>query len=142
MAVLAFDALALLAIIGWCVIDMGHALRIPSRNARDSVAKLEQPRRSSARDWPELRVATVVPDPDDANTLLVVVQRPAHPTPRSLLVLTTAGSDDRARRLLETWRDSEASVSPTRVGERGVVLRRHRDLRELRAVLVHESSVA
>jgi hypothetical protein len=141
-AVVVFDALALLSIVGWCVIDMRHVLRVSSQNAKELVAKLEHPRPSSARDWPELRVETVVPDPDVPNSLLVVVQWPAHPSPRSLLVLTTAGSDERARRLLVNWRDSEASVSATRVGDRGVVLRRRRDHQELRAVLVHESSVA
>jgi hypothetical protein len=140
-AVLAFDALAILAIIGWCVSDMRRVMRQSSRNAR-LVAKLERPRPPSARDWPELRVETVVPDPDVPNTLLVVVQWPAHPSPRSLLVLSAAGSDERARRLLVSWRDSEASVSPTRVGDRGVVFRRRRDPQQLRAVLVHESSVA
>src|SRR5262249_31477613 len=50
-AVLAFDALALLAIVGWCVFDMRHALRISSRDAREPVANLDQPRPRSARDW-------------------------------------------------------------------------------------------
>ena len=141
-AVLAFDALALLAIIGWCVLDMRRVLHMSSRNARKLVAKREQPRPPSARDWPELRVEAVISDPDVPNTLLVVVQWPAHPSPRSLLVLSAAGSDERARKLLVNWRDSEASVSPTRVGDRGVVLRQRHDPQQLQAVLVHESSVA
>jgi hypothetical protein len=141
-AVLAFDAFALLAIVGWCVLDMRRVLRVSSRNARQLVAKLEQPRPPSARDWPELRVEAVIPDPLVPNTLLVVVQWPAHPSPRSLLVLSASGSDENACRLLVDWRDSEASLSPTRVGDRGVVLRHERDPQQLQAVLVHESSVA
>jgi hypothetical protein len=141
-ALLAFDALVLVVLVGWCVFGIRLAARRTSRTNRELAAKLARRRPDSARDWQELRVRTVVPDPDVPNTVLVVVQRPESSSPRSLLLLSTTGSDERARRLLVNWRDSEASVSSMRVGDRGVVLRRRRDLQQLRAVLVHESSVA
>jgi hypothetical protein len=141
-ALLAFDAFVLFVIVGWLVFVMRLVPRRSSRATREFLAKIERSQPDSARDWHELRVETVVPDPDVPNTILVVVQRPEKPSPRSLLLLSAAGSDERARRLLVSWRDSEASLSSTRVGDRGVVLRRPRDPQQLRAVLIYESSVA
>ena len=116
-----------------------YLFHMSTRDALDLVSKLDIPRPTSARDWPELRVDAVVVDPEVPRRILVLVQWPARPEARSLLVLEPVGAPQRALRLLQLWRDRGASLSPTRLGERGLVLRRRRSPDEVRTLLHREN---
>jgi hypothetical protein len=116
-----------------------YVFHISNRDALDLVPKLDIPRPTSARDWPELCIDAVVVDPEVPRRILVLVQWPARPHARSLLVLEPVGAPQRALRLLQQWRDRGVSISPTRVGDRGLLLRRRRSPDQLRTLLHSES---
>jgi hypothetical protein len=127
------------AIGGVCaasIVFLLRAYRVSMLDAADLVSKIDVPRPLSACDWPELHVDAVVADPD-LPRVLVLVRWPAHPRPRSLLVLEPAAREP-AEYLLQSWRDSDASVSPMRDGDAGLILRRRRSSEQLCALLLDE----
>ena len=125
-----------------CGLRVLRAFRISTLDATELASKLHVPRPLSARDWPELHIDEVVADPEVPWRILLLVRWPAHPRPRALLVIDAAGADQRALRLLREWRDERASVSPTRAGEGGLVLRRRRRPEQLITRIVDEHRAA
>jgi len=64
-------------------------------------------------DWPEVRLDAVVPDPEQAEHVLLVARCPAHPEVRALLVVEVDHPANFAHRLLMHWRDVGAALSQT-----------------------------
>jgi len=133
---------AFCCLVGAAVAWVLRLFRLSNLDAIELASKLDTPRPVSARDWPELHVDAVVADPEIPRRILVLVRWPARPRPRALLVLETAGTTERAERLLQSWRDAGASVSPTRNGDGGLVLRRRRSPELLLARLIDETRAA
>ena len=130
-----------LSLIGvGCLAWTARTFSIATRDALDLAAKLSVPNPDSAIDWPELRVEVVVPDPDDPLRMLLVGRWPAHPDPRSLLVLEVRAQPC-ARHVLTGWRDRRASISPRSTGDGTVRLRRRHSVESIEARLVAEATL-
>ena len=127
-------ASAVLAELWWFV----HVVRVGIRDSMDLAVKLAVPHPCRAADWPELRLESVVVDPDGDDTVLVCARWPAHPERCSILTLEIDTSR-RATALLAQWRDIKAPVSVHAVPPDRVLLRRRRSQDAVEARVVKES---
>jgi len=118
-----------------------HMFRIATRDSLELAAKLTVARPRRACDWPELRVDAVIVDPEASDRALVFVHWPAHPERRALLTIEVSGHGQSAHRLLNQWRDTRASVSPSVGLDDTLVLRRRRTNDSVCARVIREASV-
>jgi len=81
-------------------------------------------------------VDRVVVDPTAADQIVLVARWPAHPGRQSLLVLEV---DPGAARRLAEWCDRTAVVSPLRLDDSRVTLRRRRTMQSVEARIIVES---
>ena len=137
MVAVAVLVIGVVASISWAT----HVIFVGTRDSSDLAAKLLVPFPRRAADWPELRLDAVVVDPDRAERVLVVARWPAHPEMRVMLDLEV---DDPANthRLLLSWRDVSASLSPRADAGDHLLLRRRRTQDVVFARVVGETPCA
>jgi hypothetical protein len=134
MFILGFVMLVMLLLAGgsWA----GYALYVGALDAHELGTKLRTPHPASACDWPELCVDSVVVDPEAADRVVLVARWPAHAAQRSILVLEM---NPPAARRLARWCDRTTSVSPMRLSDGHLALRRRRSVESIDALLLAES---
>jgi len=139
IAVVILGAVVLLGAVAWLAWTT-HLLHIGTVDALELASKVAVPNPSSALDWPELRVRAVVPQPDESGLVLLLVGWPAQPRQTATLLIALDSDDRRSVPTLAHWCATRASVSPTRLGEAGIELRRRQSLDRVQAVLVAEDN--
>jgi hypothetical protein len=114
-------------------------LRISNLDAQSLAEKVAFPEPVSALEWPELRVQSVVPQPDELSPSPVIVQLgwPAHPELMATLLVALDQDDQRALSLLSQWSAAGSPVAGGRRGER-IELRRRQTLECVHAILLAE----
>jgi len=134
--------------LAWaCVLIVGalvwtaRLVHIGNLDALALAEKVATPEPVSALDWPELRLAALVPQPDEPLLVLVLVEWPAHRQRAATLLIRLDRGDQRSVPLLSQWCAARASVSPT-VGGGRVELRRRQSLDRVRGVLLAEDPAA
>jgi hypothetical protein len=121
----------------------GYALYLIHVGLLDATAladKVAVPRPTSALDWPEMRVNSVLAEPDDGSQLLVSVVWPARPTHHSILLFEVSDQQNDLRKLAQ-WSSMQASVTAVRLVGSAVELRPRRGLQRVHASLLAERSV-
>jgi hypothetical protein len=140
MAIIAVAVLA--ALLAGSIATAVRRIRTGVRDSLDLAAKLAVPFPQRVADWPEIRVDEVVLDPEVAARVLVVACWPAREESRHLLVLEVEPPRRLARRLLLSWRDTGASLSPRAAPGDRIVLRRRRTNEVLCADVIAEAMCA
>ena len=115
----------------------GRLLHISSLDAQALAEKVAFPEPASALEWPELRVQSAVPQPDELSLVIVQVGWPAHPERVAVLLVALDRDEQRAVSLLSQWSTSGASVAAMHRGAE-VELRRRRSLERVYAILLAE----
>jgi len=110
-------------------------------DAHDLAEKLGTPHPGSAIDWPEVRLHAVIPQPGDPSMVLLVARWPAHPHRTSTLLVKVADAE-RALALLCGWCAAQVPISPGRIGDQEVELRRRGSLARVTGLLLAEDLVA
>jgi hypothetical protein len=129
--------LSVVAALTWTV----RLLRISTLDAQALADKLAFPEPASALEWPELRVQSVVPQPDDLSPVIVQVGWPAHPEQVATLLMALDPQDARALSLLCQWSSAGAAVVTLRQGPE-LELRRRQSLERIHATLLDEGNPA
>jgi hypothetical protein len=116
-------------------------VHVGNLDAQALAEKTAEPHPSSLVDWPELRVRSVVSEPDQPLLVLLLVEWPARE--RITTALMVLQPDERkAMRLLTQWRDEDASISPSR-GDGGLIeLRRRQTLDRVTGHVIAEDGGA
>jgi hypothetical protein len=127
--------LSLVAVLGWTV----RLLRISGLDAHALAEKLAFPEPASALEWPELRVQSVVPQPDDLSPVILEVGWPAYPERVATLLVALDHEQARALSLLCRWSTAGAAVMTLRQGAE-LELRRRQSLERVHATLLDEDS--
>jgi hypothetical protein len=134
MAVLVGLAVGFLIAAGvaWSV----YLIRVGLLDARDLAEKtaVEHPR--SALHWPELRIGSVLPDPDE-ELVVVRVLWPAHPSEVSLLLLRLETASETVQ--FVEWCTTRAPITTSQGMGRCIEFRRRRTLQRVQALVVGES---
>ena len=115
----------------------GRLLHISSLDAQALAEKVAFPEPASALEWPELRVQSAVPQPDELSLVIVQVGWPAHPGQVANLLVTFDHDERRALSLLLEWSAAGASVATQRDGM-AVEFRRRQSLERVHATLLAE----
>jgi hypothetical protein len=126
-----------------CVVLLGsvafaaYLIHVGMLDAAALAEKTSVPRPKSAVDWPEMRLCSVLAEPEDRNYVLVSVVWPARPRETAVLLFEVS---DRKRefRTLEHWSSTDASVIPLRRADDVVELRRRRSLQRVHAHVLAE----
>jgi len=139
-------AIAFAGILAFLVIAItwtARLLRISNLDAQALAEKVAYPDPTSALEWPELRVRSVVPQPDDLSPVILQVGWPAHPERVSnlLLNLDHDEGEEQALSLLCRWSATGAPVAAVRQGT-ALELRRRQTLERVHAVLLAEDNQA
>jgi hypothetical protein len=127
--------LSLVAVLTWTV----RLLRISALDAQALAEKLAFPEPASALEWPELRVQSVVPQPDDLSPLILEVGWPAYPERVATLLVALDHDEARAVSLLCQWSTAGAAVMTLRQGAE-LELRRRQSLERVHGILLGEDS--
>jgi hypothetical protein len=117
---------------------IGYRFHVGTLDARALADKTAVPHPRSAVDWPELRVRSVLAQPDDGHRLLVSVLWPAWPDRTSILLLDVPRAIDDLDRL-NHWCTSQASVTPLRGPEGSVELRKRHTLERVQVRVLAEA---
>ena len=125
--------LSLVAVLTWTA----RQLRISGLDAHALAEKLAFPEPASAFEWPELRVHSVVPQPDDLSPVILEVGWPAYPERVATLLVALDHDEARALSLLSQWSTAGAAVVTLRQGAE-VELRRRQSLERVHATLLDE----
>jgi hypothetical protein len=112
-------------------------LHISGLDARALAEKAAFPEPSSALEWPELQVRSVVPESGELSPVIVQVGWPAHPRRVATLLVTLDHDERLALSLLSQWSVTGASVTAGRRGAE-LELRRRRSLDRVHAILLAE----
>jgi hypothetical protein len=120
--------------LGW----IGYLFHVGTLDANALAEKTAVPHPRSAVDWPELRLRSVLAQPDDGRFLLVSVSWPAWPDRTSILLLEVPRASDDLHRL-SGWCASEASVTPLRGPEGSVELRKRHSLERVQVHVLAEA---
>jgi hypothetical protein len=113
-------------------------LHISNLDAQALAEKVAFPVPASALEWPELRVQSAVPQPDEMSPVIVQVDWPAHPDRvATLLVALDDHDEQRAVSLLCRWSTSGAGIAALRRGAE-LELRRRQSLERVHAILLAE----
>ena len=114
-------------------------LRISNLDAQSLAEKVAYPEPVSALEWPELRVQSVVPQPDEVSPSPVILQLgwPAHPELMATLLVALDQDEQGALSLLSRW---SAAGAPVAGGRRGaeIEFRRRQSLERVHAILLAE----
>jgi hypothetical protein len=127
--------LSLVAVLTWTV----RLLRISALDAQALAEKLAFPEPASALEWPELRVQSVVPQPDDLSPVILEVGWPAYPERVATLLVALDHDEARAVSLLCQWSTAGAAVMTLRQGAE-LELRRRQSLERVHGILLGEDS--
>jgi hypothetical protein len=127
--------LSLVAALTWTV----RLLRVSGLDAHALAEKLAFPEPASALEWPELRVHSVVPQPDDLSPVILEVGWPAYPERVTTLLVALNHDEARALSLLCQWSTAGAAVMTLRQGAE-LELRRRQSLERVHATLLKEGS--
>jgi Lrp/AsnC ligand binding domain len=120
--------------LGWA----GRRLHISNLDAQALAEKIAFPAPASAFEWPELRVQSAVPQPDDLSPVIMQVGWPAHPElVATLLVALDDHDEQRAVSVLCRWSASRAGIAALRRGAE-LELRRRQSLERVHAILLAE----
>jgi hypothetical protein len=111
-------------------------LKVGALDAVELASKAAVPHPRSARDWPEVRLSSVISGPED--DVIVLARWPGRPDAGSSLVLRPDEPDGHATRLLERWCDRDTSLSPMAWGDSGIALRPRGTMRRVRARILAE----
>jgi hypothetical protein len=117
---------------------IGYLFHVGTLDAKALAEKTAVPHPRSAVDWPELRVRSVLAQPDDGHYLLVSVLWPAWPDRTSILLLEVSAAADDLHRLSD-WCSTQAPVTPLRGPEGSVELRRRHSLERVQAHVLAET---
>jgi hypothetical protein len=117
-----------------------RTIRLGMLDAHDLASKLAIPHPRCAAEWPELRLESVVVDPEGSSRVLVGATWPAHPECRAFLLLDLDEAPSRARRLLAQWCDDNVSLSPRTLDGERIRLRRRRSRDAMCARVVRETA--
>ena len=134
----ALIALVLGALIGGGAAWTAYTVRVGLLDARDLVEKTAFGHPRSALQWPELRIGSVLAEPDEA-LVLVRVAWPAHPNETSLLLLRLPAAGEAGR--LVRWCATQAPVTTSRGTGMWVDFRRRRTGQRVHALVVGEYPV-
>jgi hypothetical protein len=115
----------------------GRLLHISNLDAQALADKVAFPVPASALEWPELRVQSAVPQPDELSLVIMQVGWPAYPERVAVLLVALDRDEQRAVSLLSEWSVSGASVAAVHRGAE-VELRRRRSLERVYAILLAE----
>ena len=115
----------------------GRLLHISSLDAQALAEKVAFPEPASALEWPELRVQSAVPQPDELSLVIMQVGWPAYPERAAVLLVALDRDEQRAVSLLSQWSTSGAPVAAMHRGAE-VELRRRRSLERVHAILLAE----
>jgi hypothetical protein len=115
----------------------GRLLHISRLDAQGLAEKVAFPVPGSALEWPELRVQSVVPAPDELSIVILQVGWPAYPEQVAVLLVALDHDERRALSLLSQWSDARAAVAAVRQGA-GLELRRRQSLDRVHAILIAE----
>jgi hypothetical protein len=116
----------------------GRRLHISNLDAQALAEKVAFPVPVSALEWPELRVQSAVPQPDELSPVIVQVGWPAHPERvATLLVALDDHDEERAVSVLCRWSASGAGIAALRRGA-DLQLRRRQSLERVHAILLAE----
>jgi hypothetical protein len=129
--------LSVVAALTWTV----RLLRISSLDAHALATKLAFPEPASALEWPELRVQSVVPQPDDLSPVILQVGWPAYPERVATLLVALDHNEAHALSLLCRWSTTGAAVTTLRHGPE-LELRRRQTLERVHATLLNEDTRA
>jgi hypothetical protein len=112
-------------------------LRISNLDAQALAEKVTFPEPVSALEWPELRVQSVVPQPDELTPVILQLGWPAHPELMATLLVALDHDEQRAVALLTEW---SAAGTPVAAGRHGaeIELRRRQSLECVHAILLAE----
>jgi hypothetical protein len=127
--------LSLVAVLTWTV----RLLRISALDAQALAEKLAFPEPASALEWPELRVQSVVPQPDDLSPVILEVGWPAYPERVATLLVALDHDEARAVSILCQWSTAGAAVMTLRQGAE-LELRRRQSLERVHGILLGEDS--
>jgi hypothetical protein len=112
-------------------------LHISGLDAQALAEKAAFPEPSSALEWPELQVRSVVPESGELSPVIVQVGWPAQPRRVATLLVTLDHDERLALSLLSQWSVTGASVTAERRGAE-LELRRRRSLERVHAILLAE----
>jgi hypothetical protein len=120
--------------LGWA----GRRLHISNLDAQALAEKVAFPAPASALEWPELRVQSAVPQPDELSPVIMQVDWPAYPERiATLLVALDDHDEQRAVSVLCRWSASGAGIAALRRGA-DLELRRRQSLERVHAILLAE----
>lgn len=112
-------------------------LRISDLDAQALAEKVAFPEPVSALEWPELRVQSVVPQPDSTSPVILRVGWPAHPRHAAILLVALDQGEPQALSLLSRWSLNQAAVATARQGTT-LEFRRRQSLERVHAFLLAE----
>jgi hypothetical protein len=115
----------------------GRLLHISNLDAQALAEKIAFPKPTSALEWPELRVRSVVLQPDAVPLALVQVGWPTYPQRVATLLMELDRDEERSAALLCRWSVSGAAVAALRRGPE-LELRRRQSLERVHALLLTE----
>jgi hypothetical protein len=119
-----------------------HTWRKLNTGALDAVclaAKTAVPNPSSARDWPELRIDTLLVAPGDNNEALVEATWPGQPANRATLVVHFNSTNQSNVQILRSWQLQGASIVPMPSSSSGIELRRRGTRTHVDATVLSET---
>ena len=117
-------------------------VHIGNLDAQALAEKAAVPPSASALDWPELRLRSVVAQPDEPPLVLLHVGWPAYPRLEATLLVAVGRGDKNSLSLLSQWCAAAAPVSPVRRYGAELEFRRRRSLECVHAVLIAEDGPA
>jgi hypothetical protein len=126
--------LFIMAALAWTT----RLVHVGNLDALALAQKVGIPQPTSAVDWPELHVCTVVSVTDDPPVVLLLVEWPAHRERAASLLVRLDHDDQRSVPLLSQWCAAAASVSPARREDGRIELRRRQSMERVRGVLIAE----
>jgi hypothetical protein len=132
---IALTVMGLFVVAGLSV--AARQLHISNLDAQALAEKVAFPDPASALEWPELRVRSAVPQPDELSPVIVQVAWPAYPERVATLLVALDHDEQRAVSLLFQWSASGAAVATLCRGAE-LELRRRQSLERVHAILLAE----
>jgi hypothetical protein len=114
-------------------------VHVGNLDAQALAEKTGVPCPTSLVEWPELRVRSVVPEPNEPLLVLLLVEWPARECLATALVELRA-DERKAMRLLTQWRDEDVSISPSRRDGGLIELRRRQTLDRVTGLVIAEDA--
>jgi hypothetical protein len=137
-AVFALTGAALFVVAGLAA--AARTVHVGNLDALALAEKLAKPYPTSAVDWPELEILSVIPQPGDPSLVLLLVGRPRFDTAAATLLVQLSGGGGRANKVLSDWCRGRAPIAPTARADGTIELRRRQTLNRVRCRLLAEDS--